>query len=109
MDKCPDCGQFGSIDDIALASGPLSELRARRCDACGRFWVSCAEIDVLGDDGLFGASARGVATPTERRCRACGGMLKALPEPAGVFSCEACRLLLMDERSYDELELEKPA
>lgn len=108
MDKCPDCGQFGSIDGIALASGPLAELRAQRCDACGRFWLNCAELDTLGDDELFGTSARAAAAAAQKPCRACGGMLKAMPELEGVFFCETCRLVLLEERAYDELSLEEP-
>jgi len=108
MGRCPNCGQTDSIDAIALASGAWSGLRGERCAACEYFWASDAELAALGEPELWGAEARAAGAQSGRLCRVCGGGLKALPELEGVFSCEACRLVLMDERTYDGLELDEP-
>jgi len=108
MERCPHCGQTGSIDAIALASGAWDGLRAERCAACECFWAGDAELERLGEPELWGAEARADAAESGRLCRVCGGGLKALPDLEGVFSCGTCRVVLMDERTYDELELDRP-
>ncbi|MBI5241876.1 MAG: hypothetical protein HY926_15495 [Elusimicrobia bacterium] len=99
MERCPNCGQMGSIDAIALASGAWDGLRCQRCAACEYFWAGKAELEALGEPQLWEAAG----APSGRLCRVCGGVMKALPELEGVYSCEACRFVLMDERTYDEL------
>lgn len=87
-----------------MASGVWDGLRCQRCAACEYFWADKAELEVLGEPELWGAEG----SASGRLCRVCGKDLKALPELEGVFSCEACRFVLMDERTYDELGIEEP-
>jgi hypothetical protein len=108
MERCPNCGQTGSIDAIALASGTLGGLRAERCAACESFWLGYPELD--GADGVefLSESARSAAGPSLRNCRCCGANFKALPGFDGVWACEQCRLVVMDEGAYDRLEVPQP-
>ena len=108
MERCPHCGQTGSIDAIALASGTLGGLRAERCAGCESFWLGYSELDGAEGAEFLSRSARSAAGPSPRSCRCCGANFKVLPGLEGVLACEQCRLVVMDEATYDRLEEPEP-
>lgn len=103
MTGCPMCGEGGSIEAIALLSGPMSGLRAHRCFSCESVWFEHAELQKAPGQDFLSDKSLGAATAAEDECGACGTRFKRLPAQVPVYSCETCRLVVMGEGDYDRL------